>query len=84
MDCALGIESKIFSLLKVTKFFSWKFFTFRIFFLYKFIYFIPFIFGLGLCCCAWAFSSCSKWELLFVAVHRLLIAVSSLVAEHGL
>ena len=29
-----------------------------------------------------AFSSCG--ELLFVAVHRLLIAVASLVAEHGL
>ena len=35
-------------------------------------------------CCAWAFSSCSKWGLLFVAVHRLLIAVASLVADLGL
>ena len=40
--------------------------------------------ALGLCCCAWAFSSCSEQGLLFVAVHRLLIAVASLVAEHGL
>ena len=39
---------------------------------------------LGLRCCARAFSSCGKWELLFVAVHGLLIAVASLVAEHGL
>ena len=31
-----------------------------------------------------AFSSCSKWELLFVAMHRLLIVVASLVAEQGL
>ena len=29
-------------------------------------------------------SSCSEWGLLFVAVHGLLIAVASLVAEHGL
>ena len=30
------------------------------------------------------FSSCREWGLLFVAVHGLLIAVASLVAEHGL
>ena len=47
--------------------------------------------ALGLCCCVWAFSSCSEWGLLFVAVCGLLIAVrgllivvASLVAEHGL
>ena len=40
--------------------------------------------ALGLCCCAWAFCSCSERRLLFVAVHRLLIAVASLVAEHRL
>ena len=39
---------------------------------------------LGLCCCAWAFSSCSEWGLLFVAVGGLLIMVASLVADHGL
>ena len=38
---------------------------------------------LGLCCCAWAFSTC-EWGLLFVVVHGLLIAVASLVVEHGL
>ena len=32
----------------------------------------------------WAFSSCGEWGLLFVATHQLLIAVASLVAEHGL
>ena len=37
---------------------------------------------LGLCCCGWAFSSFSKWGLLFIAVLRLLIVVASLV-EHG-
>ena len=31
-----------------------------------------------------AFSSCSKWGLLFTAVHGFLIAVASLVVEHGL
>ena len=40
---------------------------------------------LGFCCSVWAFSSYSEWGLLlFVTVHRLLIAVASLVAEHGL
>ena len=33
---------------------------------------------------ACAFSSCGKWGLLFVVVHSLLIAVASLVVEHGL
>ena len=32
----------------------------------------------------WAFSSCSKQGLLFVAVGRLLIVVASLVVEHRL
>ena len=40
--------------------------------------------ALGLHCCAWAFSSFGEQGLLFVAVRRLLIAVASLVAEHGL
>ena len=43
-----------------------------------------FLAALGLCCCARAFSSCGEPELLFVAVRGLLIAVASLVAEHGL
>ena len=30
------------------------------------------------------FSSCGKWVLLFVEVHGLLIAVTSLVTEHRL
>ena len=40
--------------------------------------------ALGLCCRMRAFSSCGDWGLLFVAVRGLLIAVASLVAEHGL
>ena len=43
-----------------------------------------FLAALGLHCCARAFPSCGEWGLLFVAVHRLLIAVASLVAAHGL
>ena len=43
-----------------------------------------FLAALGLCCCTQAFSSCTERGLLFVAVHGLLIAVASLVAEHGL
>ena len=47
-----------------------------------FIYFFSAV--LGLCCCAWAFSSCGERVLLFVVVRRLLTVVASLVAEHGL
>ena len=51
----------------------------------KFIYFIYlFLAALGPPCCVRAFSSYSERELLFFAVRGLLIAVASLVAEHGL
>ena len=39
---------------------------------------------LGLHYFARVFSSCSEQGLLFVVVHRLLVVVASLVAEHGL
>ena len=39
---------------------------------------------LCLCCCAQAFSSCGEQGLLFIVVCGLLIAVASLVVEHGL
>ena len=51
---------------------------------FKINLFIYFLAALGLRCCARAFSSCSERGLLFVAVHGLLIVVTSLVAEHGL
>ena len=55
------------------------------FFFNKFIYFFYlFLAVLGLHCCTWAFSSCDKQGLLFVAVCGLLIAVASLAVEHGL
>ena len=55
---------------------------FFFFLIYLFIY--VFLAVLGLPCCTRAFSSCGERGLLFVAVHRLLIAVASLVAEPGL
>ena len=54
-------------------------------FIFKLIYLIYlFLAALGLHCCTQAFSSCGEQGLLFVVVCRLLIAVASLVAEHGL
>ena len=55
---------------------------FFFFFLILFIYL--FVAALGLRCCTRAFSSCGERGLLFVAVHGLLIAVASLIVEHGL
>ena len=43
-----------------------------------------FLSAMGLRCCTWAFSSCGKRGLLFIAVRGLLTAVASLAAEHGL
>ena len=40
------------------------------------------LFGLGLHCCAWAFSGCSEQGLLSAAVLRLLSGVAPLGAEH--
>ena len=55
-----------------------------VFFVFVFVFLNLFLAALGLCCCVRAFSSRSKWGLLFVAVRGLLIAAASLVAEHGL
>ena len=51
-------------------------------FIHSFIYLVLAV--LGIRCCTWAFSSCGEWGLLFLAVRGLLIAVTSLVVEHGL
>ena len=56
-------------------------FTLFFFFLNKFLYFLA---ALGFRCWVQAFSSYGEQGLLFVAVRGLLIAVASLVAEHGL
>ena len=52
--------------------------------LFFFNLFIIFLAAFILHCCTQAFSSCGERGLLFVAVRGLLIAVASLVAEHGL
>ena len=49
-----------------------------------FFFFNLFLAALGLRCCMRAFYSFGGLGLLFVGVHGLLIAVASLVAEHGL
>ena len=57
---------------------------------YRFLgFFVGFLFYLflavlGLHCCVRAFSSCGERGLLFVAVRGLLMAVTSLAAEHRL
>ena len=58
------------------------FFFFKFLFFYLFIYL--FMAVLDLRFCARAFSSCGERGLLFVEVCGLLIAVTSLVVEHGL
>ena len=51
---------------------------------FKLILFIYlFLAALGLRCYARIFSSCGERGLPFVVVRRLLVAVASLVAEHG-
>ena len=52
--------------------------------LFKILLIYLFLAALGLCCCARAFSSCRERRLLFVVVRGLLIAVASVVEEHGL
>ena len=58
--------------------------TLYIYFFFFKIFIYLFLAVLGLRFCARAFSSCGERGLLFVVVHELLIAVASLVAEHGL
>ena len=59
-----------------------SFSSLRIIYILKFIYLI-YLFLAVLClhCCARAFSSCSEWGLLLVAVRGLFVVVASLVAE---
>ena len=54
-----------------------------IFFFLTVLFIYLFLAVLGLHCCTQAFSSCGEEGLFFVAVHGLLIAVTSLVVEHG-
>ena len=56
----------------------------QILFYFSILFIYLFLAALGLPCCVHAFSSCRERGLLLVAVHGLLIAVASLVAEHRL
>ena len=56
---------------------------FLTFYLFICLFVSLFLAALGLHSCAQAFSSCGERGLLSVVVHRLLIVVTSLVAEHG-
>ena len=80
--------SYIYLYIYISCLFMFKYININIFFIYLFLKFIYFIYlflaALGLRCCAWAFFSCGKRGLLLVAVRRLLIAVASLIVEHGL
>ena len=64
--------------------YMWKVSMGSFFFFQSFYLLYLFLAALGFHCCAWAFSSCSERGLLFVAVHGLLTAVASIVAEQGL
>ena len=70
-------------------FFFFPVFVFRflgdifLFFL-KFLFIYLFMAALGLCFCVRAFSCCSKWGPLFIAVRGPLTIVASLVVEHRL
>ena len=52
--------------------------------LFIYLFILKVLAALGLRCCVRAFSSCGERGRLFDAVRGLLIAVASLVAEHGL
>ena len=53
-------------------------------FFLKILFIYLFMAVLGLRFCVRAFSSCGKWEPLFITVRRPLIIAASLVAEHRL
>ena len=42
-----------------------------------------YLFAVCLCCCTWAFPSCTEWGLLIIAVHGLLIAQFLLLQSTG-
>ena len=55
-----------------------------LFILFTNLFIYLFLAAMGRRCRGQAFSSCGERGLLFVAVRGILIAVASLVAEHGL
>ena len=65
--------------------FNFLIFKIDLYFIFKFYLFIYlFLAVLGLRFCVRAFSSCGKRGPLFIAVHRPLTIMASLVAEHRL
>ena len=83
---AWGVSSKhfVFQVCEFKDFFGAYYHTTSLFFFKITLFIYLFLAALGLRCCMQASSSCGERGLLFVAVHRLLIAVASLVAENGL
>ena len=78
-------ECSNFCLLHVAVQFSQYHLLKRLSFFFLIIYlFILFMAVLGLHFCARAFSSCGKWEPLFIAVHGPFTVTASLVGEHRL
>ena len=72
-------------LLKITLIYRMETIYMLIFsFFLKKIFIYLFLAVLGLRFCARAFSSCSEWGPLFIAVHGPLTVLTSLVAEHRL
>ena len=59
-------------------------FIFFYFLFFKILFIYLFLVVLGLRFCVRAFSSCGKWEPLFIAVRGPLTITASLVAEHRL
>ena len=82
MSVVLFVVSLIILLMSASFVMTFPVLFFLFFLINLFIYL--FLTLLGVRCCVRAFSSCGEQGLLFVVVHGLLIAVVSLVVEHGL
>ena len=82
VNISLYVKEMMFQHIFYLFYFFTSFFFFFFFLFFNFIYL--FLAALGLCCCERAFSSCGERGLLFVVVHGLLVAVASLVVEHGI
>ena len=87
--CLHGVAFKMFGKLKVKFILSCSLNihekrAFILFYLFIDFIFILFLAALGLRCSVRALSRCGERGLLFIAVRRLLVAVASFVAEHGL
>ena len=74
---SIGVVLPISNFTTVTKI------SFILFFFWICLFIYLFLVVLGLCCYKRALSSCGEQGLLFIAVHCLLLAVVSLVVEHG-